>query len=169
MPKRCDLALNRTRIYIVDLGQVVLSAARTRPTSTQPRSSSIFGVTLLLGTGVKQTGGPVLLSDGQEILTRTVVWAGGIQAPELATKAGLPQGRGGRLEAQPDLSVDGSPAPTPSVTWPTSPTPTARISLSSVRRAQAGRWAAKNILADCNGKPSSSLPLQGQGHHGDDR
>ena len=35
----------------------------------------------------------VVLSDGSEIMTRTVVWGGGIQAPELVTKLGLPQGR----------------------------------------------------------------------------
>ena len=51
----------------------------------------------------------VVLSDGTEILTRIVVWAGGIQRGGAAGKTGLPQGRGGRLAAEPDLTVEGFP------------------------------------------------------------
>ena len=53
--------------------------------------------------------GRVTLSDGTQISTRCVVWGGGIKAPTIASAAGLPQGRGGRIDVLEDLSVDGFP------------------------------------------------------------
>ena len=38
-----------------------------------------------------------------------MVWGGGIMAPPLAARAGLPQGRGGRIDVARDLTVDGAP------------------------------------------------------------
>ncbi len=86
MPHRFhDLAVNRARIYIVDLGQVVLAAFSDKAHGYAAKKLEHLGVTLLMGTGVKEIRPDrVMLSDGNEILTRTVVWAGGIQAPQLA-------------------------------------------------------------------------------------
>jgi NADH dehydrogenase, FAD-containing subunit len=67
------------------------------------------GVQLRLKTGVKEVGpGHVLLSDDTTIKTRVVVWAGGLMAAPLAGSTGLPQGHGGRIDVQPDLTVTGS-------------------------------------------------------------
>ena len=101
---------------------------------------------LRLGTGVKEIAADrVELSDGTEILTRTVVWAGGIQAPTLAGKLGLPAG-------------PGRPARRPSPTSPSTGFPRVYAigdmanmpdhdgndfpQLGSVA-LQAGRWAAR--------------------------
>src|SRR5207253_2249103 len=82
-----DIDVNRIRIYIVDHGSVVLAAFSDRAHSYAADKLEHNGVKLLLNTGVKTiTPGSVTLSDGSEILTRLVVWAGGIQAPELAAK-----------------------------------------------------------------------------------
>ena len=49
---------------------------------------------LKLGVKVdKVAADRVVLSDGSEIMTRTVVWAGGIQASAVAANAGVPHGR----------------------------------------------------------------------------
>ena len=53
--------------------------------------------------------GHVTLGDGTEIPTRCVVWGGGITAPALAAAAGVAQGRGGRIDVQPELTVKGFP------------------------------------------------------------
>ena len=42
--------------------------------------------------------------------TRVVVWAGGLKAATLAGAARLPQGHGGRIDVQPDLTVAGFPS-----------------------------------------------------------
>ena len=62
-----------------------------------------------LGVGVAEIGpGHVRLADGTELKTRTVVWGGGEMAAPLLAAAGLAQGRGGRIDVSPDLTVPGA-------------------------------------------------------------
>jgi NADH dehydrogenase len=145
---------HQVRIYLVDHGQVVLAAFSEKAHAYASSVLQHRGVTLKLGTGVSEIAADkVTFSDGTSIRTRLVVWAGGIQAPELTDKMGLPQGRGGRLTVQPDLTVDGFSrvyavgdlANIPDHDGNDLP------QLGSVA-LQAGRWAAKNIVADENGK-----------------
>ena len=166
MPKRYhDLDVHRARIYLVDHGQVVLAAFSDKAHAYAAEKLQHNGVKLLLGTGVSTvTPDRVVLSDGSEILTRTVIWAGGIQAPQLAATLGLEQGRGGRLTAQPDLTVEGHPdvyavgdlANIPDHDGHDLP------QLGSVA-LQAGRWAAKNIVADIEGKPREPFHYKDKG------
>ena len=172
MPKRYhDLAVNRARIYLVDHGQVVLSAFSDKAHKYAAERLQHLGVTLMLGIGVTEVANDrVALSDGNEILTRTVVWAGGIKADELAGFDKLDRGRGGRLTAQPDLTVDGHPnvyaigdlANIPDQDGDDLP------QLGSVA-LQAGRWAAQNIMADIHGRNAQAVPLPRQRDHGHDR
>jgi len=123
------------------------------------------GVHLVLKTGVTEIApGKVTLTDGREILTRTVVWAGGIQAPDLAAKLGLEQGRGGRVTAQPDLSVEGYPRVYAIGDMANMPDHdgNAHPQLGSVA-LQAGRWAAQNILADIDGKTPQPFHYKDKG------
>ena len=63
-----------------------------------------------MGTGVTEIGpGHVKLSDGSTINTRCVVWGGGLMAAPVAGASGLPQGRGGRIDVNPDFTIDGFP------------------------------------------------------------
>src|SRR5262249_40740195 len=108
MPKRyLDFDVNRVNIHLVDLGPVVLSAFSDEAHEYAAKKLEHNGVHLKLATGVSAVlPDRVKLSDGSEILSRTVVWGGGIQAPALAAKLGLPQGRGGRIVTLPDLTVE---------------------------------------------------------------
>jgi NADH dehydrogenase len=166
MPKRFhDLDVKRARIYLVDLGPVVLAAFSDKAHSYAASRLEHNGVILRLGTGVSEIGaGHVTLSDGTRIPTRTVVWAGGLQAPELAGTIGLPQGRGGRLTVEADLTVEGLPqvyaigdvANIPDHDGNDLP------QLGSVA-LQAGRWAADNIVADHAGKPRRPFHYKDKG------
>jgi NADH dehydrogenase len=166
MPKRFhDLAVDRTRIYLIDLGPVVLGAFSDKAHEYAAKKLEEVGVTLRLGTGVKEVKADrVVLSDGDEILTRTVVWGGGIQAPTLAGVTGLPGGRGGRLTAGPNLNVEGHPrvyaigdmANMPDADGNDFP------QLGSVA-LQAGRWAARNIVADIAGEPTTPFHYKDKG------
>ena len=110
---------------------------------------------LRLGLSVKEVGsGHVVLSDGTNILTHTVIWAGGLKASSLSGNAGIQTGHGGRIDVQPDLTVsgfdgvyalgdfaniagkDGKPLP----------------QLASVAE-QSGKWCARNIELDLVGEP----------------
>ena len=155
MPTRYrDLDVNRVRIYLVDHGPVVLAPFSEKAHAYAASALAHVGVTLVLSTGVTEiAAGQVSLSDGTTIPTRCVVWAGGIQAPELAGKSGLPQGRAGRLNVEPDLTVEGFPQVYAIGDVANIPDHDGNMlpQLGSVAE-QAGRWAADNILADHHGK-----------------
>ena len=131
------------------------------------------GVQLELGVKVDEVAADrVVLSDGREILTRTVVWAGGIQAAELAATLGHRRRRtaGGSTSA-PTSSVAGVPGRVRARRRRQhARTPTASRSRSS------GRWRCRPAAArpttsspTSTGSTRSAVPLPRQGHHGDDR
>jgi NADH dehydrogenase len=160
-----DLDAKRTRIYLVDHGPVVLAAFSDKAHDYAAGKLAHNGVILRLATGVTEIAADrVTLSDGSQILTRTVVWAGGIQAPELAAGLGLPRGRGGRLTVEPDLTVDGFPGVYAIGDIANIPGPDDHDlpQLGSVA-LQAGRWAAQNILADIAGKPRKPFRYKDKG------
>lgn len=154
MPKRYrDLDLNRVNITIVDLGPAVLRPFSAKAHAYAAKRLETLGVNLRLETGVEEvTPGSVLLSDGTRISSRTVVWAAGITAPDLAAASGLDAGRGGRLTAQPDLTAHGHSRvyAIGDMANMTDDSGQALPQLGSVA-LQAGRWAARNILADIDG------------------
>ena len=51
----------------------------------------------------------VRLKLGEEIKAHTLIWAAGVRANPLADLLGLPQGHGGRIKLNPDLSVPDHP------------------------------------------------------------
>ena len=166
MPRRYhDMDVHRSRIYLVDHGQVVLSAFSDKAHAYAADRLQHLGVKLLLGTGVTEvTDDRVKLTDGSEIKTRTVVWGGGIKADALAGFDQLDRGRAGRLTALPDLTVAGHPnvyaigdvANIPDHDGLDLP------QLGSVA-LQAGRWAAQNIVADIEGKPRTPFRYHDKG------
>jgi NADH:ubiquinone reductase (H+-translocating) len=151
-----DLDLNKAQIFLVDHGHSVLSAFSQKSQLYAASMLEQRGVHVRLGIAAKEVGPDhVLLSDGTKILTRTVIWAGGLKASKLSDNIGLSPGHGGRLDVQPDFSVkdyptvyalgdfanitgaDGKPLP----------------QLASVAE-QSGKWCAKNIAAAIDGKPA---------------
>jgi NADH dehydrogenase len=166
LPKRLHkLAPQRAQIFLIDHGPVVLAAFSDRAHAYAAERLEHSGVVLKLNTGVSEVlADRVKLSDGSEILTRIVIWGGGIQAPEIAAQLGVPQGQGGRVAILPDLTIDGMPrvyalgdmAITTDRDGNTLP------QLGSVA-LQAGRWAGKNIVADTAGKPRKPFHYKDKG------
>ena len=160
-----DLDINRARIYLVDHGPVVLAAFSDKAHAYAAERLSHRGVHLKLGTGVSEVSPDrVKLSDGTEILTRTVVWGGGIQAPAITAKLGLPQGRAGRVVTLPDLTVEGFPQVYALGDMANMPDHDGNDlpQLGSVA-LQSGVWAADNILADSKGKPRQPFHYKDKG------
>ncbi|HMK10744.1 MAG TPA: NAD(P)/FAD-dependent oxidoreductase [Acidimicrobiales bacterium] len=166
MPKRHhQLEVNRTRIYLVDHGQVVLRAFSDQAHGYAAEKLQHNGVKLLLGTGVKEVArNKVVLSDGSEILTRCVVWGGGIQASTVAGSSGLPITRGGCLRAEPDLSAEGHPNVFVIGDIASIPAPDGSVlpQLGSVAM-QSGHWAGENIVSDMVGKPRKPFHYKDKG------
>ena len=154
-PEYQDLAIKQAKIYLVDHGHAVLAAFSKESQTYAATQLQARGVQLLLGVGVSEVGpGHVSLSDGRKILTHTTIWAGGLKAAGLSDNVGLPRGRGGRIEVQPDFSVTGFPGVyalgdfANVVDFDGTPLP----QLASVAQ-QCGKWCAANISADIAGQP----------------
>jgi NADH dehydrogenase len=149
------LAADQAQIFLVDRDQAVLNAFSEGTRCYAARALAQRGVQLRLGTSVREVApGHVLLSDGTKIRTRTVIWAGGLQAATLSANLGVQLGRGGRIDVQPDLTVkgfervyalgdfanivgeNGKPLP----------------QLASVAK-QCGKWCARNIALDAASQP----------------
>jgi NADH:ubiquinone reductase (H+-translocating) len=148
-----NLAVKHPAVYLVDHGQALLGPFPAEAHEYAARALQKKGVQLRLGTGVKEVAPDrVLLSDGTSIPTRTVVWAGGLMASPLAANAGLTRGCGGRIEARPDLTVEGFPGVYALGDFANIPSPDGEMlpQLGSVAQ-QGGAWAAKNIMADIAG------------------
>jgi len=149
-----DLAVRRARVVLVDVGHAVLGPFSERAHEYASRVLQRDGVELRLGTSVKEIEKDhAVLSDGTTIPTHCVIWAGGIMAPPLAAKAGLPQGRAGRIDVEPDLTVAGHPGVYALGDFANIPSPDGRTfpQLGSVA-LQSGQWAARNIEAELDGK-----------------
>jgi NADH:ubiquinone reductase (H+-translocating) len=158
-------ALAHGHVVLVDLGHAVLAPFSDEAHEYAAKQLGRRGVELKLGVSAKEIGSDhVTLSDGTTIHTHLTVWGGGLQAAPIGASSGLPQGRGGRIDVQPDLSVEGHPnvfvlgdfANVPSGDDPVLP------QLGSVAQ-QSGDWAAKNILADVEGKSRKPFKYKDKG------
>jgi NADH:ubiquinone reductase (H+-translocating) len=159
------LAVTAAQVHVVDLGHSLLGAFSDSAHDYAAKVLGKKGVRLHLGQAVTEIGaGHVTLADGSAIRTRCVIWGGGIMAPAVAAKAGLPQGRGGRIDVQPDLTVDGAPGVYVIGDLANIPSPdgNAHPQLGSVA-LQSGVAAAESILADRAGKPRKSFHYHDKG------
>jgi NADH dehydrogenase len=154
MPHRYQhLAIAGARLILVDLGTTLLAPFADESHTYATKQLERRGVELRLKTAVKEVARDhVVLSDGSTIATHLVIWGGGEMAAAIAGNAGIGQGRGGRIDVQPDLSVPGHPHIFAVGDIANIPYGDERAlpQLGSVAQ-QAGAWAARNILGDIDG------------------
>jgi NADH dehydrogenase len=147
-----NLPLYEVGIHVVDMSGAVLAAFSEKAQGYAAKKLEERGVKIHLHTAVKEVAaGHVKLSDGSVIPTHTVVWAGGLRASDLSTKMGVRPGHGGRVDVQADLSIEGhrdvfAIGDFANITERDRVLP----QLASVAE-QAGKWCAKNIIADMKG------------------
>lgn len=149
-----DLALNKAQVSLVNHGDSVIQAFLPESQDYAKEVLTKRGVELLMGVSVdKVTPEGVELSNGNKILAKTVVWAGGLKAPDFVDTLKLPQGHGGRLVIQKDLRVEGFPNlyALGDVALFLDGDQKALPQLASVAK-QMGEWSAKNILAEIQGE-----------------
>jgi NADH dehydrogenase len=143
----------RCRVHLVDMVPTVLNAFSVKSQEYTRNRLTKIGVQLHLGVGVTEVRADgVTLADGTDIPTRVVVWAGGLKGGEILARSGVPLGRGGRVDARPDLTapdVEGVYVLGDAANM-TDSTGAKLPQLGSVAQ-QAGKWAARNIHADLTG------------------
>jgi NADH dehydrogenase len=98
----------RAKVTLVDHGRALLAMFADKGHDYAARILQKDGVELRFGTGVTEIGpGHAALSDGSTLRTRCVIWGGGLKASPIAATSGLPQGKGGRIDVNPDFTVPG--------------------------------------------------------------
>jgi NADH dehydrogenase len=166
MPQRYhDLQVERARVILVDLGNVVLGPFSESAHEYAADVLTKKGVQLMLGQSVAEVAnGHVTLADGTEIRTHCVVWAGGLKAATIDSTDAMPSGRGGRIEAGQDLAVEGFPGvyAAGDIASVESPDGGPYPQLGSVA-LQAGQAVANSILADVAGKRTPSFKYHDKG------
>ncbi len=101
-----QLATKDARVILVEMGQEVLAAFSDKLRAYTKRELEKRRVEVRLGQAVAEVEPRVVrLKSGEEIKAHTLIWAAGVRANPLADLLGLPQGRGGRVKLDPDLSV----------------------------------------------------------------
>ncbi|MFI9340971.1 FAD-dependent oxidoreductase [Streptomyces sp. NPDC052773] len=99
----------RPRWLLLDVAPRVLPELDERLSRTADRVLRERGVDVRMGTSVKEaTHGGVLLTDGEYVETRTLVWCVGVRPDPLVASLELPMERG-RLLVDPHLQVPGRP------------------------------------------------------------
>jgi NADH dehydrogenase len=159
------LSVGGARVVLVDLGHAVLAPFSDEAHAYAAKQLRRRGVEIKLGVSAKKIAADqVTLSDGTTIKTHLTVWGGGLMAAPIGANSGLPQGRGGRIDVQPDLTVEGFPDVYALGDFAniTAGGDEALPQLGSVAQ-QSGSWAAKNILAGRQGKLPQSFHYHDKG------
>jgi NADH:ubiquinone reductase (H+-translocating) len=140
----------RPRWMLLDVAERVLPGMDDKLSRTADQVLRQRGVDLRMGTSVKEaTPTGVLLSDGEFVDTRTLVWCVGVRPDPLAESLGLPMERG-RLLVEPTLRVPGRPevfacgdaAAVPDLTKPGEYTP-----MTAQHAWRQGKVAGRNVAA----------------------
>ncbi|MEJ5946405.1 NAD(P)/FAD-dependent oxidoreductase [Pseudokineococcus basanitobsidens] len=106
-----ELDPSRVRVVCVEMLDFVLAPFDDSLRQYAKRSLEQRGVELRLGAAVAEVREDVVvLKGGEEIPSALTVWTSGVSAPKSLSEWGFPQGRGGRLQTEPDLRVQGSDA-----------------------------------------------------------
>jgi NADH dehydrogenase len=154
-----DLATSAARVYIIERGGTLLPPFSQSAHEYASKVLQRDGVQLKLNNSVTEVHPDhVVLGDGSMIKTRCVIWGAGLMAAPIAAGSGLPTGRGGRIQVEPDLTVSGFPNIYALGDFANIGGPDGRAlpQLGSVA-LQSGHWAGKNIIADIEGKPRTSF------------
>jgi NADH:quinone reductase (non-electrogenic) len=160
-----DLAVSAAQIHLVDLGHVLLGPFSDSAHEYAAKVLHRKGVHTHLGVAVTEvTPDHVSLADGTTIATHCVIWGGGIRAAELAAGCAMSQGRGGRINVDETLAVEGMPGVYAAGDIANIPGPHGdpHPQLGSVA-LQSGAAAAENVLADFAGKPRKPFHYKDKG------
>jgi NADH dehydrogenase len=152
-----NLDVRRARVVLVEAADRLLGTFAPKLSSRAYRTLTKHGIEVILSTGVEKVDADsVLLSDGQRIAAKTIVWTAGVRAnPLLGLLDGVERDRAGRVVVLPDLTVPGHPellvvgdaAAADDRRGGTLPG-VAQVAM------QGGRHAARTIEAQLAGRPS---------------
>jgi NADH dehydrogenase len=103
-----EVAQAMFKVRLIEMGPALLAPYHDKLRRYTRQQLIDRGVDVLLNTAIKEVRvGSVLLADGSEHRSDITVWAAGVSGPDAGWTAGLPRGKGGRIEVDDDLRVSG--------------------------------------------------------------
>ena len=152
----------KARVLLIEAGPRVLSTFTEDLSAKAQRQLEKLGVEVRTGAPVSEIGADYLVSGGQRIAARTVIWAAGVAASPLGKQLVGDSGdsaldRAGRVRVQPDLSLAGHPevfvaGDLASIVDDGKPVPGVAPAAK-----QMGASVARNILASIAGRPTTAF------------
>lgn len=147
-----DLA-DRSSVHLVDMVPSVLNVFSEKSKAYASSHLRESGVQLKMGQSVSEVRSDgITLADGSILAAQMVIWAGGLKAGAVVALSGLPQGRGGRIDVNSDLT-----APQTTGVYVLGDAANmidahgAKLPQLGSCAQQAGKWAARNIYAHLTG------------------
>ena len=105
-----DIPQEQARIVLVEAGDEIFAMFKTKLRRYAERELEKFGVEVRTGEIVESvTSTRVSLKSGTTLPAHTLVWGAGLHANPVSGSLGVELERGGRIPANPDLSVSGHP------------------------------------------------------------
>lgn len=161
-----ELDVSRAQVHLVEAQDGVLTAFEPRLSDYARRVLESRGVKIHLNTSltsVDATGATT--ADGQTLATRTVIWAAGVRAANLAAAMDSETGRGNRLVTGDDLSLPGRPFAFAAGDIVGAVGPEQRVFPQVGQVAiQQGRFAAKQVIAQLQGRPTGRFEYADRGN-----
>ncbi|WP_417843501.1 NAD(P)/FAD-dependent oxidoreductase [Thalassospira sp.] len=162
MPQRLRTALGKdanVRVVVVERAEAIGPDLGPGPRPVIEEALSSLGVEWMLGkavTKVDATG--VTLEDGTRILSKTVIWTGGLRATPLTEQIEAPRDELGRLVVEHDLRVPGNPEifATGDAASAATDNDGHRTLMSCQHAMPLGRFAGHNAAADLLCAPTMS-------------
>lgn len=141
--------LERTphRIVLLEMADSLLSSFSARAQRHAATELQKRGVELRFGAKVAEvTAEAVILASAERIPTRTVIWAAGVRANDLANRLGVAQAPGGRITVAPDLSIPGRSGAFAAGDIAAIPGPRGPLPQLAPVAKQSGAFVARQIL-----------------------
>jgi NADH:ubiquinone reductase (H+-translocating) len=150
------------KVRLVEMGPALLAPYHDSLRQYARRQLIDRGVDVFLNTAIKEVRPEsVLLADGTEHRSDITVWAAGISGPDAGWTAGLPRGKGHRIEVGPDLRVTGQERvfATGDVSI-CEQEPVAQLAQPAI---QQGRHAAEQVVRLMAGQPTAPFKYHDKG------
>jgi len=154
-----------TRVVLIEAGPRILPSFDPKLSASALKSLQGLGVEVRLNRRVTAIDERGVTLDGERIEASTVLWAAGVRAVPLLSKLGIALDRAGRARVEQDCSLPGHPEVfvigDAAVFVPEgSDEPLPGVSPVAM---QQGRFVARAIRAQCDGKPSAKFVYRDKG------
>jgi NADH dehydrogenase len=104
-----NIDTHTARVVLIEAGPRVLAGFPEDLSAYAQRSLESLGVEIVLGKAVTECNAEGVVSGGNTLKSKTLIWAAGVRASRAAEWLGAPSDRAGRLEVLPDLTVPDHP------------------------------------------------------------